>query len=125
MTNALATLVLVAVGCAALLYAARTGIAAWMTNPDVARYLPLLAVFLACTLLSVAFEIVMVSRKKHVAAATVYAGSDLVRTLCLIVPALAFRGLRGVLAGATAFAALRLAAMLVCFLARVRERASF
>jgi O-antigen/teichoic acid export membrane protein len=114
-TNATATLALVAAGCAALLYAARTGIAAWMTNPDLAGYLPLLAVFLGCTLVSVAFEIVMVSRKKHMAAATVYAASDLVRTACLIVPALAIWGLRGVLAGATAFAALRLAAMLVYF----------
>jgi O-antigen/teichoic acid export membrane protein len=113
--NALATLALAAVGCAALLYAARTEIAAWMTNPDLARYLPLLAVFLVCTLVSVAFEIVMVSRKKHMAAATVYAGADLVRTACLIVPALAIGSLRGVLAGATAFAALRLAAMLVYF----------
>ena len=115
LTNALVTLALVAAGCAALLFAARTGIAAWMTNPDLARYLPLLAVFLACSLVSVAFEIVMVSRKKHVAAATVYAGSDVVRTACLIVPALAIGGLRGVLAGATAYAALRLAAMLVYF----------
>jgi O-antigen/teichoic acid export membrane protein len=114
-TNALTTLALAAVGCAALLYATRTEIAAWMTNPALARYLPLLAVFLACTLVSVAFEIVMVSRKQHVAAATVYAGSDLVRTACLIVPALAIWGLRGVLAGATAFAALRLAAMIVYF----------
>jgi len=114
-TNALATLALVAVGCAALLYAARTGIATWMTNPALARYLPLLAVFLACTLVSVAFEIVLVSRKEHMAAATVYASSDLVRTACLIVPALVIGGLRGVLAGATAFAALRLAAMLVYF----------
>jgi O-antigen/teichoic acid export membrane protein len=57
----------------------------------------------------------MVSRKDHVAAATVYAGSDFVRTACLIVPALAIGSLRGVLAGATAYAALRLAAMLVYF----------
>jgi hypothetical protein len=91
------------------------GIAAWMTNPDLSRYLPLLAVFLACSLVSVAFEIVMVSRKDHVAAATVYAGSDFVRTACLIVPALAIGSLRGVLAGAAAYAALRLAAMLVYF----------
>jgi O-antigen/teichoic acid export membrane protein len=115
LTNALVTLALVAAGCAALLYAARTGIATWMTNPDLSRYLPLLAVFLACSLVSVAFEIVMVSRKDHVAAATVYAGSDFVRTACLIVPALAIGSLRGVLAGATAYAALRLAAMLVYF----------
>jgi O-antigen/teichoic acid export membrane protein len=111
--NALVTLALVAVACAAALYAARTGIAAWMTNTELARYLPILSVFLAFTLAAAVFEIVMVSRKEHLAAATVYAGSDLVRTASLIVPALAIGGLRGVLLGATAFAALRLAAMLV------------
>src|SRR5262249_54188823 len=114
-TNALATLALMAVGGAAILYAARTGIAAWMTNPDLAQYLPLLAVFLAFPLVSAGFEIVMVSRKEHSAAAAVYAGSDLARTACLVVPALAIWGLHGVLAGAATFAALRLAAMLVYF----------
>jgi O-antigen/teichoic acid export membrane protein len=111
-TNVLATLAAVATGCVALLYLARTDIAAWMTNPDLARYLPLLALFLAVSLLTVVFEIVMVSRKAHMAAATVYAGSDLVRTVCLVVPAIAIWGLRGVLAGAAAFAVFRLAAML-------------
>jgi len=113
--NALATLALVAVGCAGLLYVKRTAIATWMTNPDLARYMPLLAVFLGFTLVSAGFEIVMVSRKQHSAAAAAYAGSDLARTACLVVPALAVWGLRGVLVGAATFAALRLAAMLVYF----------
>src|SRR5262249_9362792 len=113
--NALATLALAAVGCVALLSAARTTIAGWMTTPALASDLPLLALFLAVTLVSVVFEIVMVSRKKHAAAAAVYAGSDLVRTACLVVPAVAIWGLRGVLAGAAAFAALRLVAMLAYF----------
>jgi O-antigen/teichoic acid export membrane protein len=110
--NAFATIALVAVGCAALLYVARTDIARWMTNPDLAGYLPLLALFLAVTLASVVFEIVMVSRKRHMGAAAIYAGTDLLRTACLVVPALALRGLRGVLAGAAAFAVIRLAGML-------------
>src|SRR5262245_36918291 len=57
----------------------------------------------------------MVSRKEHVAAASAYAGSDLLRTVCLVVPALAILGLRGVLAGAIVYAVLRLAAMFVYF----------
>src|SRR5207237_177672 len=65
------------------------------------------------TLVSAAFEIVMVSRKEHTLAAFVYAGSDLVRTALFVLPALAFGSLRGVLIGAAAFAALRVAAMFV------------
>jgi O-antigen/teichoic acid export membrane protein len=121
-TNTLATLTLTAVGCAALLYAARTGIAAWMRNPDLGRYLPLLAVFLAFTLGSAGFEIVMVSRKEHGAAAAVYAGSDLARTACLVVPAVTIGGLHGVLVGAAVFAALRLAAMMAYFGRRFGRR---
>jgi O-antigen/teichoic acid export membrane protein len=111
--NAIVTLVVAAVGCAALLYAARTAIAVWMTNADLARYLPLVAVFLGLALVSAVFEIVMISRKEHLAAASVYAASDLARTACLVVPALAIGGLRGVMAGAATFAALRLTAMAV------------
>jgi O-antigen/teichoic acid export membrane protein len=121
LTNAIVTLALVAFACAALLYLARSPIAAWMSNPALARYLPLLALFLAVSLISVVFEIVMVSRKEHVGAATVYAGSDLLRTVCLVVPALAIWGLRGVLVGAAAFAVLRLAGMLA-YLRRVFRR---
>jgi O-antigen/teichoic acid export membrane protein len=117
-TNAFATLLLLALGCAALLYLGRTKIAVWMSNPALARYLPLLALFLAVSLVSVVFEIVMVSRKEHMGAAAVYAGSDLLRTACLVVPALAIWGLPGVLVGAAAFAVLRLAAMLA-YLRRV------
>jgi O-antigen/teichoic acid export membrane protein len=114
-TNAIATLALVAVGCAVLLFLARTRIAAAMSNPALAGYLPLLGTFLAVSLVSVMFEIVMVSRKEHGGAAAVYGGSDLLRTICLVAPALAIWGLRGVLAGAIAFAVLRLAAMLAYF----------
>jgi O-antigen/teichoic acid export membrane protein len=111
-TNAFATIALVAVGCSVLLYLARSDVAAWMTNPELAGYLPLLALFLAVTLASVVFEIAMVSRKRHLGAAVVYAGTDLLRTACLVMPALAFRDLRGVFAGAVAFAVIRLAGML-------------
>jgi O-antigen/teichoic acid export membrane protein len=70
-------------------------------------------VFLAFTLVSAALEIVMVSRNEHTLAAFVYAGSDLVRTALFVLPALALGSLRGVLVGAAAFAAIRVAAMFV------------
>ena len=116
--NAILTLALVAVACVGALYAAREAIAGWLTNPDLAGYLPLIAAFLAFTLVSAAFEIVMVSRKEHRPAALVYAGSDLLRTAMIVGPAIALWGLRGVLVGAATFAAIRLTVMLVYF---VRE----
>src|SRR5438874_7198772 len=63
-TNAVMTLAIVGTAGFAALYIARTNIAAWLGNPAVAGYLPLLAVFLTLTLISAAFEIVMVSRKE-------------------------------------------------------------
>jgi O-antigen/teichoic acid export membrane protein len=111
--NALATLMLAAIACAGLLYAARGAIADRLMNPDLARLLPLIAAFLALSLISALFEIAMVSRNEYVAAATVYAGSDLLRTACLVSPAALLWGLPGVLVGAAAFAAVRVGAMLL------------
>jgi hypothetical protein len=93
--NAIVTLALMGVACFGLLYFARTAIAAWLSNAALADYLPLLGVFLAFTLVSAALEIVMVSRKDHRIATVMYAGSDLLRTALLVLPALAFGSLRG------------------------------
>jgi O-antigen/teichoic acid export membrane protein len=111
--NAIVTLALMGVACFGLLYFGRTAIAAWLSNAALADYLPLLGVFLAFTLVSAALEIMMVSRKEHKIATVTYAGSDLLRTALFVLPALAFGSLRGVLAGAAAFAAVRAMAMLV------------
>jgi O-antigen/teichoic acid export membrane protein len=108
--NALATLALAAIACSGLLFAARTAIAAWLSNPALGRYLPLISVFLAFSLVSAVFEIVLVSRQHYGKAAAVYAGSDLTRTACLVLPAAAMWGLNGVLVGAVVFGALRLGA---------------
>ena len=110
--NALATLALMGALCFVALYLARTTIAAWLTNADIAGYLPFIGVFLAFTLVTAAFEIVMVSRNEHMNAARTYAASDLIRTVLFILPALAIGTLRAVLVGAAGFAALRLGAML-------------
>src|SRR5439155_12384463 len=50
--NAVVTLALLGAACLLLLYVTRTAIATWMTNMDLAGYLPLVAVFLAFTLIS-------------------------------------------------------------------------
>ena len=114
-SNAVATLALVATLCLLGLYIARGSVAAWMDNPAVAVELPLLSLFLAFTLISAAFEIVMVSRKEPAQAAVVYAASDIVRTASFVIPAIAFRTLHAVLIGAVVFAGLRVVAMLGYF----------
>jgi O-antigen/teichoic acid export membrane protein len=108
-SNAMATLAIAGGAGTVVLYFARTAIAGWI-NPELAAYIVPLGLFLTFTLTSTVLEIVMVSRRRHMAAAVTYAASDVVRTLLLIVPALAFVSLQAVVIGATVFAGLRLAA---------------
>ena len=110
--NAVGTLALVGTACLGVLYLARTTIAGWLGNAELANHLPLVGLFLTLTLVSAAFEIVMVSRKEPAKAAFVYAASDVVRTLSFVVPALLFGTLHAVLIGAAVFAAVRVTAML-------------
>lgn len=111
-TNALVTLALAGGVCIVALAAARTRVAAWLSNAPLGDHMVLLGLFLTCMLMSTVLEIVMVSRKRHGAAAVTYAISDIGRTLLFIVPGLLFGSLRAVFIGATVFAAVRLAAML-------------
>jgi O-antigen/teichoic acid export membrane protein len=110
--NALVTLGLAGLGSLALLYGARTAIATWLTNSQLAHHLVLLGALLSLTLVATVFEIVMISRGQHVKAAVTYASSDFARALLFIIPALGFGGVRAVLAGAVAFGVLRVAAMM-------------
>ena len=111
--NAVVILALMGLACALGIWAVRGAIAAWLSNDALVATLPWLGVFLGVTLVASAFEIVMVSRKEHTAGACTYAASDLARTALFVVPALVFRSLDAVLAGAVAFAVLRLVAMFV------------
>jgi O-antigen/teichoic acid export membrane protein len=110
--NTLITLALAGLGAMGLLLAFESRIAAWLSNPQLADHVLLLGLFLVLMLFSAVFEIVMVSRKQHLAAAWTYAASDLVRTTLLVIPAFVHGGLRGVLLGGVAFAGLRVLAML-------------
>lgn len=113
--NAMLTLALAGGACLTLLYAGRMAIARWLSNTALADHVPLLGLFLVLTLVTTVFEIVMISRKRHVVAAVTYAVSDIARTLLFILPALAVGTLRAVFIGATLFAAGRLVVVLASF----------
>ena len=110
--NALVSLAGIGVACMAALFVLRDHIAEWLTNPALSAHLGPLGGFLAAMLTSAVFEIVLVSQKKHVAAAWVYALSDIARAACFVIPAVLGWGLAGVLAGAALFATTRVAAAL-------------
>ncbi len=96
-----------------LLGVAAPGVARWLGNPDLARHLPLLGVFLMLMLPSTALEIVMISRRRYADGAIAYGVSDVLRALAFVVPALLWRGIDGMLMGAAAFAAVRLGASIL------------
>ena len=110
-----ATLTLAGLVSLTVLCVTRDRVAVWMGNPAIATELPFLALFLTLTLISAAFEIVIVSRSEPAKAAVVYAASDIARTASFVIPAMAFRSLHAVLIGGVVFAAFRVAAMLVYF----------
>jgi O-antigen/teichoic acid export membrane protein len=109
--NALVTLAAAGLMCMGLLVVGEDRIAGWLSNPQLGDHMILLGWFLVLMLVSAVFEIVMVSRKQHLAAAWAYAASDVVRTVLLVVPAFVHGGLRGVLIGGVAFAIVRILAM--------------
>jgi len=104
--------------CLVLLWTARARVAAWLGNDALAAGLPWIGLHLALMLASAGLEIVLTARRRFAAAATAYAVSDVARTALFLVPALLLKSLEGLLLGAAAFAALRLAA---AFLVLKRE----
>jgi O-antigen/teichoic acid export membrane protein len=113
--NSISTLALAGTLCLAVLVVEKDSVANWMGNPAIATELPLLALFLTLTLISAAFEIVIVSRNEPAKAAIVYALSDIGRTASFVIPAIAFKSVHAVLIGGVVFAALRVVAMLGYF----------
>jgi O-antigen/teichoic acid export membrane protein len=110
--NAMATLAVAGVACAAALTLAAPTLGGWLMNPALAGTLPLLGAFLALMLTSALFEIVLVARVRYRTAAWIYASSDLARAGFLLAAALAIGGVRGLLWGAVGFAAARVMVML-------------
>jgi O-antigen/teichoic acid export membrane protein len=83
-------------------------IAHLLGNAALTPYIPWMGVYLLLTIVSAVLEIVMTSRKRFVMAASVYAFSELLRAAAFIVPVLLIGRLEWLLAGAIAFAAIRL-----------------
>jgi len=111
-TNAM--LVLLAAGGLGLgaLWATSGAIGTGFNNPAIARYVPLIGLYLLLMLVSAPLEIVMTARRRHAYAFWTYAFTDVLRAGLCIVPALVFRRLDWVLYGVLACALLRLAATL-------------
>lgn len=118
-----AVLGLGAVGlCAlALLWESAPAVARGLGNPELERHLPLIGAFLMLMLPAVSLEIAMTARKQYRRASWSYAASDLLRVLALVAPALVWRRLDALLAGALAFAAARVVAALLYFRAEFRD----
>ena len=106
--NAVVMLALAGLVCLGGLAAFSSGIARRGGNPGSGPYLVPIGVFLLLMLLTAVLEISMIARKQYRRAAFTYAFSDLGRTLFLILPVLLLKSLPWLLAGAVAFAALRL-----------------
>lgn len=115
--NSLLALALAGAITAAILIAAARPVAALLASP-IEHFVPAIAAFLACMLASAVLEVLFVSEQRHRTAATAYFTSDLARAAFLLVPALMFGGLSALLAGAVAFAALRLAVTVIVLVRR-------
>ena len=109
--NSVAVLSLCGVACVAVLTIGRRSLAALIGNPDVAPYLPLLALFLATTLVATVLEIAMVSRRRYGLASATYVMSDLLRTVCLVTPVVLGGGVRELLWGGVTAGVVRLLAL--------------
>ena len=115
--NAMLWLGAIGLGCLVLLNAAAPSIARWLNNPELTTHIAWIGTFLWLMLASSVLEIAMVARGRYLLASACYGVSDLLRALVLVLPALVFRRIDMLLAGAVAFAAVRLLATLV-YLAR-------
>jgi O-antigen/teichoic acid export membrane protein len=110
--NALGWLAAAGLGGLAALWAFAPAVARGLANPALAPHLPLLGLFLMLSLPAAALEIVMIARQRYARAALAYGASDVLRAAALLAPALIWRRLDWLLAGACGFAALRLVAAL-------------
>jgi O-antigen/teichoic acid export membrane protein len=112
--NSILALTGAGVVCVALLSMGAQEVARWLSNGALAALTGLLGVYLLFMLPSAVLEIVMIARKRYVLAAVAYALSDALRAVSLVVPVLLFGPrLEWLLAGAIAYALLRLLAALV------------
>ncbi|MGC4121844.1 MAG: oligosaccharide flippase family protein [Myxococcales bacterium] len=116
LVQALGFLALAGLAAAALLLALGPQLAGWLNNPALAPRVPYLALYTAALIAASPLETAWTARGRTGVAAVFYLGSDVLKALAMVVPALAGLGLEGVLWGLCAFAALRAGATWVCHL---------
>jgi O-antigen/teichoic acid export membrane protein len=109
----------------ALLTVGAPKIAQLLGNAALASYIPYVGVFLLLTMVSSILEIVLTSRKRFFLTASAYALSDMLKGLCLIIPALLTRRLEWLLLGAVLFASIRLIATMFYIRREFRGETSF
>ena len=111
--NAMLWLGAIGLGCFLVLDAAAPAVAAWLNNPALTSHIGSIGTFLWLMLASSVLEIAMVARGRYLLASTCYGVSDVLRALVFVLPALVFRRIDVLLAGAVVFAIVRLVATLV------------
>jgi O-antigen/teichoic acid export membrane protein len=87
----------------------------WLSNNELSRYLGWMGLYLFLTMIASTLEVVLISRRRYLWASASYAISDLARAAALILPALLFRNLTWLLAGAAIVAFLRVVVALFYF----------
>ena len=111
--NALLVLVASGLMCAGLFVVAGPRLSRWLGNAALSGLTGLVGAWLLVTLPSAVLEVVMTARKRYLGAGVTYALSDVLRAIALLAPAVAFRRLESLLAGAVVFGAVRLVGALV------------
>jgi O-antigen/teichoic acid export membrane protein len=96
---------------AGVLWFMRDPFATWLNSPLLGTLMPFLAVYLMFEIVGQLLESVVVLEKQAKLAAVLFAGSDSVRVMSLLVPATLTGDLRWVAAGASGYAALRFTAL--------------
>src|SRR5882672_11455464 len=86
-----------------------------MRNPALAHYTPIMGFFVLFMLMGTVLEITMIARKRYRLAAVTYVVSDVLRMVCLVVPAFVTRSLEWALIGSVIFLFLRVCAILPYF----------
>jgi O-antigen/teichoic acid export membrane protein len=119
--NAMAVLAGAGVACWLSLTLLRAPISHWMNNPLLEGLLPLIGFYLLLTLTAVVLENVMIARHRCGHAAFSYGISELLKTILYLLPALLFRDLRWLLAGAAVFGCVRVGAALLYLRGRGSE----
>jgi O-antigen/teichoic acid export membrane protein len=109
--------------CLGALVVAAPKLGRWLSNSELPQYLPWIGLYVFLMMVSMALEVVLISRARYLWASATYAVSDIARAAAFIVPVLLFRQLEWLLKGAVIVAALRVVITLFYF--RREFRGSF